>query len=559
MSDGVVLNSEIHRPDAPGRFPVLVTITPYNGGSGILGGANDYFVERGYVHVVVDVRGTGSSAGTWDDLGPREQRDGYEVVEWAALQPWSDGKVGMYGVSYLAITQIFTAALHPPHLKAIFPIVPMGDSYRDMVFPGGQNNVGFIPFWLALVSGSALIPPSYALSGNPADLARGLETLASHALALPGFDLNFELDKMAGEGAYDGPAWKTTSPIEVADKVTVPTFIVGGLHDIFQRGEPLLYERLKNRVPTRLLIGPWTHTTVGDGLPADGVPAIDQIALRWLDNYLKGIDTNVKAIPKVTQYTLGEEHYETQSDWPEPRLAPSRMYLRSGAALAPSPPVAPEAPESFLQNPVSGVCTQSTSQWSAGLLASVPCTRDNRLDETNGATYTTPPLAQDLRLSGPVFANLWVTTTASDAVVSVRATDVAPDGTSTELTAGWLAGSFRAVDATRSRYVSGQLLQPWHPFTKNSLLTVTPGVPIELPVEIFPTNAVIKAGHSLRIAVGPNDFPHAVPPVLQLASSLGGIVQVLHDPQHPSYVTLPTLGTCPKSCKSLPVANLIRG
>ena len=142
---------------------------------------------------------------------------------------------------------------------------------------------------------------------------------------------------MAGEGAYDGPRWKTASPIEVVDKVTVPTFIVGGLHDIFQRGEPLLYERLKNRVPTRLLIGPWTHTTVGEGLPADGVPAIDQIALRWLDNYLKGIDTNVKAIPKVTQYTLGEEHYETQTDWPEPRLAPTRMYLRSGGSLAPEP------------------------------------------------------------------------------------------------------------------------------------------------------------------------------------------------------------------------------
>ena len=206
MSDGVVLNAEVHRPDAPGRFPVLVTMTPYNGGSGVIGGANDYFVERGYVHVVVDVRGTGSSAGTWENLGPREQLDGYELVEWAAQQAWSDGNVGMYGTSYMAITQIFAAALRPPHLKAIFPILPMGDGYRDMVFPGGQNNVGFIPFWLALVSGGALIPPSYALSGNPADLVRGLETLASHALHFPGFVANFELDAMAREGAYDGRA-----------------------------------------------------------------------------------------------------------------------------------------------------------------------------------------------------------------------------------------------------------------------------------------------------------------------------------------------------------------
>jgi uncharacterized protein len=483
------------------------------------------------------------------------------MSSWSGLprSPGADGKVGMYGVSYLAITQLFTAAQRPPHLKAIFPILPMGDAYRDMVFPGGQNNVGFIPFWLVLVSGSALIPPSYALSGNPDDLARGLETLTPHALNFPGFDANFELDAMAGEGAYDGPRWKTASPIEVVDQVTVPMFIVGGLHDIFQRGEPLLYKRLKNRVSTRLLIGPWTHTTVGEGLPADGVAAIDQIALRWLDNYLKGIDTNVKAIPKVTQYTFGDARYETQSDWPEPSLAPSRLYLRAGGSLAATPPSLPELPESFLQNPVSGVCTQSTSQWSAGLLAPVPCTTDNRLDETNGVTYTTPPLAEDLRLSGPLFADLWVTTTAREAVVSVRATDVAPDGTSTELTAGWLAGSFRALDPTRSRYVNGQLLQPWHPFTKDSMLDVTPGAPIELPVEIFPTNAVIKAGRSLRIAVGPNDFPHAVPPALQLVGSLGGVVQVLHDPQHPSYVALPTLGTCPKGCKPLPEANLIRG
>src|SRR6266567_2743576 len=182
MSDGVVLNAVIRRPDAPGRFPVIVTITPYNGTNGAIGVDNDYLVQRGYVQVVLDARGTGQSQGTWDDLGPREQRDGYEAVEWAAAQPWSNGIVGMWGPSYMAISQLFTAAQQPPHLKAIFPIVPMGDSYRDMVFPGGQNNTGFIPLWLALVSGGALIPPDYALDGNAADLARGLGELGQHAL-----------------------------------------------------------------------------------------------------------------------------------------------------------------------------------------------------------------------------------------------------------------------------------------------------------------------------------------------------------------------------------------
>jgi predicted acyl esterase len=166
MSDGVILNAEVRRPDAPGRFPVIVTITPYNGTNGAVSANNDYFVQRGYVQVVVDARGTGESQGTWDDFGSREQRDGYEVVEWAAAQSWSNGSVGMWGPSYMAITQLLTAAQRPPHLEAIFPIVPMGDSYRDMVFPGGQNNTGFIPFWLVLVSGSALIPPTTHSTGT---------------------------------------------------------------------------------------------------------------------------------------------------------------------------------------------------------------------------------------------------------------------------------------------------------------------------------------------------------------------------------------------------------
>ena len=561
MSDGIVLNAVIRHPAAPGRFPVIVTLTPYNGTNGAINVDNDYLVQRGYVQVVVDVRGTGESQGTWESFGTREQRDGYEVVEWAAGQPWSNGIVGMWGASYMAISQLFTAAQQPPHLKAIFPIVPMSDSYRDMVFPGGQNNTGFIPLWLALVSGGALIPPDYALDGNSADLARGLGELGQHALNMPGFAANSELQGMAGNTAYDGLNWKSTSPLEVVDQIRVPTFVVGGEHDIFQRGEPLIYERLKSRVPTRLLIGPWTHTNAssGAGLPADGVPSLDSIALRWFDQYLKGMETNIDAIPRVTQYVLGPGRWETGTDWPDPGLSPSRLYLAAGNKLDAAAPTLPGTPDTFLQNPVSGVCTQSTSQWSAGLLGAVPCTTDNRLDEaTSGVSYTTLPLAQDLRFNGPLFADVWVSTTASDAVVTVRVTDVAPDGTSTELTDGWLAGSFRAVDSSRSRFVSGQLLQPWHPFTQSSVLPVAAGQPIELPIEIFPTDALIPTGHSLRLYVGPNDFPHAVPPLSQLTASLGGVVQVLHDPQHASYLELPTLGAC-GPCKTLPVPNLIRG
>ncbi|MGH3503909.1 MAG: CocE/NonD family hydrolase, partial [Nocardioidaceae bacterium] len=136
MSDGVVLYADVYRPAGPdgkpaaGTFPVVLTQNPYNKSTPVLGFSNTYLVKRGYVDVVVDVRGTGSSHGTWSSFGKREQRDGYELVRWAHSRAWSNGKVALWGASYMAINQFFTAAQHPPGLKALFPIVPAGDVYR---------------------------------------------------------------------------------------------------------------------------------------------------------------------------------------------------------------------------------------------------------------------------------------------------------------------------------------------------------------------------------------------------------------------------------------------
>src|SRR5688572_20386101 len=184
MSDGTVLRADVHRPDAPGRFPVLVTQTPYNKG-GPLRGAIPYLVQRGYVHVVVDVRGTGSSEGQWDSVGPNERRDGREMIDWAAEQPWSDGKVGTVGPSYMANTQIATASQRPKALRAMFTVVPMGDAYRDITFSGGQTNTAFIPLWLGLVTGASLVPSSYART--PQDLVRSFTTLLQHASGIGSF------------------------------------------------------------------------------------------------------------------------------------------------------------------------------------------------------------------------------------------------------------------------------------------------------------------------------------------------------------------------------------
>lgn len=565
MRDGETLRANVQRPNVEGEYPALIIQTPYNKDGLVntaLGGAATYFVERGYVVVTVDVRGTGTSTGEWDSFGKAEQLDGAEVVKWARHQDWSDGKIGLYGPSYMAITQLTTAALRPPGVKAIFPIVPMGDGYRDIVFSGGQLNVSFIPFWLGLVTASSLTPA--APPSNPLDLldwlTGSLDALIDHVDGAVNFQaLTVVAAATGGDIAFDGPFWKRRSPLELVDRIDVPAFVVGGLHDLFQRGEPLIYERLKHHVPTRLLMGPWTHVqgSTGEGLPADGVPALNSIGLRWFDHYLKGIDTHIGQIPKVTQYEYGRGHYRTQADWPNPRLTVKRRYLRGDGKLRNRKPTEAEAPQSFLQDPLTGICTQSTSQWTAGLGDAVPCTTEDRANEAlGGAIYQTQPLHRRLRLDGPIMAKLWVTTTTADAIVASRVYDVAPDDSSTELTAGWLSASFRAVDRSRSRYVGKRLLQPWHPFTKDSVLPVTPGEPTKLRVEIFPTRATLSAGHRLKLVVQGGDFPHQTPPLQQLSGSLAGQVEVLTEPGHRSALHLPVIG---HRLRSLPTPNLIRG
>jgi putative CocE/NonD family hydrolase len=574
MRDGTVLSATVTRPDRPGRYPILLTQTPYGKDSisMFLGSGASYLVQRGYVSILVDVRGTGTSGGTWDSFGTAEQLDGYDLTEWAARQPWSDGKVGLAGPSYMGLNQLLTAALRPPHLKVIFPVIPMADSYRDITFSGGDINVSFIPLWLGLVTAAGIFPPQQTLDGSPQGLASGLTTLASHASGALSFQASTVLRSGLGDEdiAYDGAFWKTRSTIEILDRIRVPAFVVGGHHDLFQRGEPLVYERLKRHVPARLLMGPWTHlqASQGQGLPANGVPSLTQIQLRWFDHWLKGLDTKVAAIPKVTQYVYGDARYETQADWPNPKLAPSRWYLRGGKALAPTAPKAAEAAQSFVQHPLSGICTVSTDQWTAGLASNFPCSADERPNSlSGGATYTSAPLPADLRLSGPVAARLWLTTTASDAAVTVRVQDVASGGTTVGLTNGWLNARFRAVDKRRSRYVRGKLVQPWHPFTKASLAPVKAGSPMALDVEVFPMSAVIKKGHRLQVTVDPADFPHQIPTLPGEQQRLGGQVKVLTDPAHPSSLLVPTLGpTCAvkprkgaKACPALPLPRLLRG
>lgn len=473
------------------------------------------------------------------------------MLRWAHRQPWSDGRTGMSGPSYMGISQIFAAAGRPPGLKAIFPQVPGADVYRDIVASGGQIDASFMPLWLGLVTGAGVVPPAVTAT----DPQAGFSTFADHLLGAAGFTLPLIPSALlSGEPAYDGAFYAERSPINVIDRVRVPTFLISGEYDLFQRGTPLLFERLQAAgVPTKLIIGPWDHlqASAGTGLEDAGHGSLQELQLRWFDHYVQGradaaLDDD---IAPLTYFEQGSGRWRTGRHWIDRRQRAVSFRL-SGSATAgggagaltrdraePGSAVVPPIP-------AAGLCTRSTNQWTAGIPNTSPfpnpCLSDNRLNDLAGVTFDTEPLKRGLSIQGPLNARLYTSTTASDGMLSVAVEDVAPDGTVSRLTGGWQVLSFRELDRERSRYLGGRLIQAFHPFTEASKEPMPSGETVPVDVEIFPTAARIAPGHRLRIAVQAYDVPHLVPTLADAVGSLG-LMTVHTGGDTPSVLTVPAL------------------
>jgi putative CocE/NonD family hydrolase len=342
----------------------------------------------------------------------------------------------------------------------------------------------------------------------------------------------------------DGAFWWLRSPLAHAEDVRAPVFIVGGLHDVFQRGEPLLYEVLKTRTTAKLLLGPWDHleASIGVGLPAHGLPKLNEIALMWFDRYVKGMPNGAESLPNVTRWMWGADRYVTTTDWPNPASRARRFYLGSDGSLSGETPAAGAAPRLTLQQPVDGLCSQSATQATLGILGltQLPCYTYDNVTNAFEIVYETAPLERDLVLDGPLQADLWVSTTAKDAGLVVRVSDVAPNGAAFNLSNGMLQLSQRAVDPAKSRTLDGQMIQPWHPFTAASKAAPGQG-PVAASVEVWPTSALIAKGHRLRVAIGPSNFPAGLPALPDLLNSLLGVLRVYSDAEHPSSVVVPVV------------------
>jgi uncharacterized protein len=568
MSDGVQLAADVYRPtlasgaDAPGPFPVILSQTPYGKrsvlttqsmGQGMGGdGYYPYLIERGYIDVVADVRGTGSSGGDFSLYGPREQQDGVELARWAARLPGSTGKVGLAGSSYLALNQLFTAALVGPRspIKAIMPAAVGNDIYRDIAFGGGIPNTEFAVVWEGLRSSMVAQPPDEPQQDPTALLQHPIQ----RAQTLAEFDGGLYSDvDTGGPDAFDGSFWQQRSPSAFLDRIVsngIPALLVSGWHDVYQRGAVLDYAGLQSawsrlhhgpgkpaidvppmtakQKPTpryQLVVGPWFHNPITLGL------TYQEMQLAWFDHWLKGARNGIAATNNpLHSYELGANRWVNVARWPL-TITRARTYYLDQGGLASKPA---QANDKLIWADIRSPCNAGTDQWSTGLPAYAiaeaggtgdPCAENDSTTQLGGVTYTSEPFTTATTVAGPIDVTLYATSTTPDAELLASVDVVSPNGTSLPISSGALLGSLRATDPQLSWRENGHLILPWHPYTAASARPMQPNQTERLDIEVYPTMARIAPGDKLRLTLTAGDTALQPSPV-QATKLAGGTYEI---------------------------------
>jgi hypothetical protein len=505
---------------------------------------------------VADVRGTGDSEGSWGLFDPQQTTDGITLVKWAAKLAHSNGKVGTYGPSYLAINQMLMAGSIGKNspLKAIFPVVSATDIYRDTSFMGGILDSEFDLAYLGLTGGGNTANPVADSAQNPPSDAASLAELATveaqHTGGLASYHAAQTTNIVTGsDQSYDGTYWKARQPGALLGNIVannIPAYLVGGEFDIFQRGEPLNYAGLQNAYAGRptnapmlpgqkvtgryqLIDGPWEHL---NGSSVD----LDQLELEWFDTWLKGENTGMASTPTpLHYYDLGTNQFVQTTTYPFTGASSTRYYF-GDKTLSTTRPAA--GTDTEVWTGAGSPCGRPIDQWAMGGisipsqaagLTSAPCA-DN--DTTTGVgptalTYTTSPFTTAKRVAGPIGVKVYASATTTDTQFVSEIEDVAPDGTSRPLTEGALLGSFRAVDSASSwKTPDGNYLLPYHPYSNESVVPVVPGKITRYDIEVFPTFATIAKGHSLRVTLSTSDTPHLSPNLPQMQRLAGGVYTI---------------------------------
>jgi putative CocE/NonD family hydrolase len=456
VDDGVQLGATITYPShdgrsrAPGHFPVVLSMTPY-GRDGLCGcPPQTTYPTRGIASAVVDVRGTGGSGGNLNEnyFSPREARDGYEVVEWLGTRPWSNGRVGMLGGSYLGITQYLVAELRPPHLAAIVPEVALSDVYRDAYTYDGVPDFFFDAQYNAVQGGPGLASGNLGLgpasgTGTDTDPSHWLDQLLTTATAKSeqGRGRPIALDYL--ERPNDDAWFHARSPYYRATRIAVPVMIVDGWRDgAFVRGATEMYEVLSRRkgVETRIDLNACTHK--GCGAPfdpmhaADGYDNFPAIEFDFLSHYLRG--TPEHAMPAVVVRMQPSGPFLSGARWPLPGTRFTRYYLHpSSSSALPTGDVVPgtlttarpdrTGSSSYATDPSAGLSLALNSYGTVAGTPFVPL--DQNLETGHGLVWRTAPLSRPQRLAGPIQLHLVTSSTATDTDWVAWVVEVNPEGT----------------------------------------------------------------------------------------------------------------------------------
>jgi uncharacterized protein len=547
MRDGVSLVCDVYRPAGSGRFPVLLTRTPYNRRDPATG---LFLASHGYVVVLQDTRGRFDSEGEFYPFR-HEAADGYDTVEWAAALPYSDGRVGMFGGSYVGATQMLAASAAPPHLAGIFPYVTASEYYEGWTYEGGALMQWFAESWTSGLTVDTLSRKTAALS-RPRWWAEQLPVDEYRLAALPTPQEAAPYFRDWVQHESDDDYW---AGIRVSDhyaKMNVKALHAGGWHDIFSGGSIRNFVQLQKLAPTeearkgqRLLMGPWAHAATSAEGKIGGVTfgrqaVLDMNAtiLQWYDYVMKGRQNEFASDAPVKIFVMGDNLWRSEREFPLARTSYTRYYLHAtkGAASAAGDgaltTVAPQAerPDVFEFDPASPVRTIGGRLCCGGL---PPGPFDQGPNESRGdvLVFSTPPLAEDLEATGPVKLELFASTSAPDTDFTGMLVDVDQAGFARYLADGIVRARYRESTAKAS--------------------PVEPGRIYKYTIDLWATSNVFKAGHRIRVYVSSSNFPRFNRNLNTGDKTYGGSTMakakqtIYHDTDHPSAIVLPIIPRAP--------------
>jgi putative CocE/NonD family hydrolase len=547
MRDGTVLRADVLLPNAAGRFPTLVYRTPYSKQFALKEGSTfEKAVARGYAVVIQDVRGRYASGG---DFSPyqNEGHDGYDTIEWAARQSWSDGSVGTFGLSYPGAVQWLAAVENPPHLKAMVPAMTFSTP-RNFFYSGGVFDGSWLDWIWFNIAPDARRRKN--LSGPQTRKEAAASWKQDHERLQNFLPLRDLPDlKQAAPFYYEWlshpPAdswWDWAELRNKYDRVHAAVLNFSGWYDeaygpdgATTNFNGLLAARRGEKNPrTRTMIGPWTHggqdesksgeRDFGPAAPID----YDELILRWMDHYLRNIDNGVDREELVRLFVMGDNAWRDEDSWPLTRAKEASYYLNSSGTASPtgtldSSLLVPSAQTSeFVSDPAHLLIDPYTEYGAHDYRAFAG--RDDVL------VFDTMPLQSDTEVTGPIRAEIFAAADVPDFDLWVRLLDVSPDGTAFNLMSPGL-------DVLRASYRNASL--------KPELLS--PGKVYPLNLDRMLTSNVFREGHRIRVQISAAFSPHfsrnlqtGESEITSSKTQLGHI-RIYHDAEHPSRIVLPII------------------